>query len=579
MTAGKPGPSTPAACDGTVLPVAEQNVPSNSLAAPLVTPSVPVSSLEVATQHLKLSADPSSVAPGQNVVLSATASASVTDTSAAIEIFDETAGTVVAACMQASRCIVAYSAPSGTHTFGAFITTPTSSLPIFGPTTASNLTTVSWIGVTLASDETVVAPGGPITFTATSTIDVGRSAFVLDLYDTTTKKRLTYCSSGSSCATVITHSVGGVHSIVAYAAGAPDTVPANAQARSRPVSATWLGITLNAGTTYPWAGGIVYLRAVANVDLTNTPWSMGIADQQGLLVGRPCKVGNTCSAQLTLTTGHTPMFTAVIGALPPMDVSSPISRLLNTVAGPTSLVDIQARSKTVQPERILWGVDSCKSFTDGMRRDGQSLMVHRALGDPDFWGRYLTNSWCPGLSSTEIAAAASWHMGILPIYSNYDCSAVSGYATALGYAAAATTAAEALGIPPGVGISVDIEPPGAACPGAANVDAGFIEGWYDGITFAGYVPVYYGNGTSGSEFGNAWCAAVSQRPETATYSFLWSFEPSLIARRSRVSAPAYAPYQPACAATVAAWQYTLSSGSNPDVDTDEALSTLPVWFP
>jgi hypothetical protein len=174
---------------------------------------------------------------------------------------------------------------------------------------------------------------------------------------------------------------------------------------------------------------------------------MGIADQQGLLVGRPCKVGNTCSAQLTLTTGHTPMFTAVIGALPPMDVSSPISRLLNTVAGPTSLVDIQARSKTVQPERILWGVDSCKSFTDGMRRDGQSLMVHRALGDPDFWGRYLTNSWCPGLSSTEIAAAASWHMGILPIYSNYDCSAVSGYATALGYAAAATTAAEALGIP------------------------------------------------------------------------------------------------------------------------------------
>jgi hypothetical protein len=111
------------------------------------------------------------------------------------------------------------------------------------------------------------------------------------------------------------------------------------------------------------------------------------------------------------------------------------------------------------------------------------------------------------------------------------------------------------------------------------VDAGFIEGWFDGITSAGYVPVYYGNGTAGSEFGNAWCAAVSQRPETATYSYLWSFEPSLIASRFRVSAPAYSPYQPACAATVAAWQYTLSSGSNPDVDTDEALSTLPVWFP
>jgi hypothetical protein len=315
------------------------------------------------------------------------------------------------------------------------------------------------------------------------------------------------------------------------------------------------------------------------MDLTNTPWSVGINDQRGLLVGRPCKAGNTCTAQLTLTSGDTPIFTAVIGTLPPVDRSSPVSQELNMAAGPASLVNVQARSNAVPAERILWGVDSCKSFTDGLNRDGQSLMVHKALGDPDFWGRYLTDSWCPGLSPIEIAAAARWHMGILPIYSNYDCSAVSGYATAQGYAAAAATAAEALGIPQGVGISVDIEPHGPVCPGAANVDAGFIEGWYDGITSAGYAPVYYGNGTSGSEFGNAWCAAVSQRPETATYSYLWSFEPSLIASRFRVSAPAYAPYQPACAATVAAWQYTLGSGSNPDVDTDEALSTLPVWFP
>jgi hypothetical protein len=30
---------------------------------------------------------------------------------------------------------------------------------------------------------------------------------------------------------------------------------------------------------------------------------------------------------------------------------------------------------------------------------------------------------------------------------------------------------------------------------------------------------------------------------------------------------------------MAAWQYELSAGSNPDVDTDEALSKLPLWFP
>jgi hypothetical protein len=518
--------------------------------------------------------------PGQNMVLTATASASVTDTSKAIEIFDETAGTVVAACMQASRCVVAYSAQSSMRTFAAFIAAPTSKLPVEGPMVASNLVTVGWVGVSLSSSAAIVAPGKPITFTATSTIDVGRSAYLLEIYDTTTKSRLTYCSRGTSCATVLTHSAGGVHSIVAYVAGASDTTPPpSAQARSQPVPATWLAVTLTAGTTYPFAGGTVYLRATANADLTNTTWSIGISDQRGLLVGRPCKAGNICTAQLTLTSADTPLFTAAIGALPPINASSPVGQLLNKVAGPTSLVNIQARSKAVQPGRILWGVDSCKSFTDELSRAGQSLMVHKALGDPDFWGRYLTSSWCPGLSSIEIAAAASWHMGILPIYSNYDCSAVAGYATAQGYASAATRAAADLGIPQGIGLAVDIEPPGPSCPGAAGVDAGFIEGWYDGVTSAGYVPVYYANGTSGSEFGNAWCAAVSQRPETATYSFLWSFEPSLIANRYRVAAPAYTPHQPACAATVAAWQYTLSPGSNPDVDTDEALSTLPLWFP
>jgi hypothetical protein len=28
-----------------------------------------------------------------------------------------------------------------------------------------------------------------------------------------------------------------------------------------------------------------------------------------------------------------------------------------------------------------------------------------------------------------------------------------------------------------------------------------------------------------------------------------------------------------------AWQYELSAGSDPDVDHDEALSKMPLWFP
>jgi hypothetical protein len=30
---------------------------------------------------------------------------------------------------------------------------------------------------------------------------------------------------------------------------------------------------------------------------------------------------------------------------------------------------------------------------------------------------------------------------------------------------------------------------------------------------------------------------------------------------------------------MAAWQYQISAGSNPDVDHDEALSSLPLWYP
>jgi hypothetical protein len=30
---------------------------------------------------------------------------------------------------------------------------------------------------------------------------------------------------------------------------------------------------------------------------------------------------------------------------------------------------------------------------------------------------------------------------------------------------------------------------------------------------------------------------------------------------------------------MASWQYMLSAGGRPDVDSDEAISNLPLWFP
>ena len=175
--------------------------------------------------------------------------------------------------------------------------------------------------------------------------------------------------------------------------------------------------------------------------------------------------------------------------------------------------------------------------------------------------------------------AARYHLGILPIYNDYNCSDVRYYETGHAYAVAAVAAAKRLGIPAGRVIAIDIEPPGDACPGAANVDSGFIEGWFDGIHDAGYVPTYYGNGTSGTEFASAWCATVSKYPNIATDSDLWSFQPSLLGSFSKVWNPGYGPYDTGCAGNMLAWQYVLSAGAVVDVDQDEAISSLPLWYP
>jgi glycoside hydrolase-like protein len=571
-----PAPSSPAACTDVLLPAPVPTAAASrgdSIAAPEVTPSVPVSTLRPAApaQRLELDAGNAFLQTGNKAILTATANATMTGTNSAIEIFDRTTNTLAGACMQSSQCIVAYAAASGLHTFAAFITRPGAALPATGAGLASNEVGVTWLGISLASDSTLVAPGKSVIFTATSTFDVGKAGRVIVIYDNTTKQQITYCSRGTTCSTSMTQSAAGVHEIVGWVPGQPE-------AMSRSITATWLGAALSGTSTYARTGGTVHLTATANTDLTNTPWSLGIYDQHGRLVGQACKNGNTCGADITLTSGDTPYFSAVIGALPPADTTSTLGQLLSKVSGPSVLVDVQARSAAIQPTRILWGVDSCKAFTT-TGADGLIYQVGASLGMPDFWGRYLTDTVCPGISSAEIALAAHYGMGILPIYNAYNCSNVAGYAAGKRYAAAATTAAARLGIPQGRALAIDIEPPGDACPGAANVDAAFIQGWYDGVAGAGYVPAYYGNGTAGSEFGSAWCAAVSAQPAVGSYSYLWSFEPSLLGSYNRASAPGYSPNQTGCAGPMAAWQYQISANSNPDVDHDEALSSLPLWYP
>ena len=338
------------------------------------------------------------------------------------------------------------------------------------------------------------------------------------------------------------------------------------------VSGTWLGVSLVSSTTGGASGGPVSLTAMANADLSNTPWSIYIQNDAGQLIGQPCNA-STCSASVTVGAHDSSRYRAIIGRVVTNDTPAP--------AGPSSPLNIGASSQLVRPLRVLWGVDSCKAFTDDPAGgDGLLAQATGMIGTPAFWGRYLPDTPnCPGLTGAEISAAHARHMAILPIYNNYDCSQVSSSATGSTYALAAIELAWDDHIPPGTAIAIDIEPPGDACPGAANVDQGFIEGWYDRISNAGFVPAFYGDTAAGSSFAGAWCAAIAHRPEIAPNSYLWSFEPSYTIGRQAHIAPTYEPDNAGCAGHYTVWQYSLSDGSDPDVDVDEATTDFPFWWP
>lgn len=575
-TADKTLPSTPAACSDTSLPAAAPagRLGASGVATPVVAPSVPLESLgNQLPQRLTLAASADTARSGKPAVFTATASSTVTGTNAAIEIFDLTSSTLLGACAQGSQCSVAYSATSGIHHFAAFITPPTSTIPGDSVAVSSNQVDVGWLDTSITASRTIIGAGQPIVLTATSTVDVRQTGRWLEIYDLTASSRVTYCARGTVCTTSMKQPAGGVHELVGYVTGQPEAV-------SPPVYVTWLSVTLSATSIGPKTGGAVYLKATTNADLSNTPWVVGIYDEQGRLVDHACKTGNICSVQAWMSGGTTPTYTAMIGTLPTNQAVSSGQKPRTTGASPApGLGDVQAKSAAVQPTHLLWGVDSCKAFIGDVTGDLYPT-ISSSLGKPDFWGRYLTDTACPGISPSEIALAAQSHIGILPIYNDYNCSNVSYYATGHGYAVAAAAAAARLGIPKGRLLVIDIEPYGDACPGAGNVDSGFIEGWFDGITQAGYVPGYYGNGTPGTEFASAWCAAVSALPNIATGSALWSFEPSLLGSYYKADAPNYAPHDTGCAGNIEAWQYQLgSNGLSADVDQDEALSGLALWYP
>ena len=536
--------------------------------------------LEPDNPTVLLSVDKSVLGAGATTLLEARSNMSMTGTPWALEIFDMTGRSLIGACTQSAVCSVAYTGGTGRRTFVAYVMTPGQKVPDGTAAASSNAVDSRWLGVGVAvGTPSIVSPGSPITFTASASEDVGKIGYRIELHDAASGQRLTFCTQGTTCSTAVVEPHAATRSVVAQlVAQAPAThaTSLSLSTTSGIVSGTWLGVDLASSTTAGMSGGPVALTATANTDLRNTPWSIYIQNEAGQVIGQPCNT-STCSASVTVGAHDNSQYRAVIGrfvsdAAPAGPTGS--VRQANP-APPKAHFELGATSQLERPRRLLWGVDSCKSFSDGLL-----AQVSSTLGTPSFWGRYLPNTDnCPGLSGAEISAAHARHMGILPIYNDYDCSAVSTNATGSAYGLAAVQWAWNDIIPQGTAIAIDIEPPGDACPGAASVDKGFIEGWFDQLTRAGYVPAFYGNTSGGSAFAAAWCAAVAERADIANRSFVWSFEPSLIIGHAAQYAPTWAPNGPGCAGHYVAWQYSLSAGSAPDVDVDEATSEFPFWWP
>jgi hypothetical protein len=242
-----------------------------------------------------------------------------------------------------------------------------------------------------------------------------------------------------------------------------------------------------------------------------------------------------------------------------------------------------------------WGVDSSDHINQSRYN-----RVTATFGTPDFWGRYIGTGRTKDMDLSEASFAHANGFAILPIYFNYDANAVKGYDTGQEYAKLAIEdAQQRLGISPGVAIFVDIE-------AVSHPDYLFIQGWYDtfnsnftdtinGIKFsyqAGYYKAgYYANTLKSSHFDTPFCTALNKEASIATNSFIWTPQPEpqgkVSSNTKKATAPNYNPAVVSCPPhqipIPAAWQYSIQPKPpvtpKANVDLDEALNSLPLWYP
>ncbi|TMW70195.1 DUF1906 domain-containing protein [Alteribacter natronophilus] len=211
----------------------------------------------------------------------------------------------------------------------------------------------------------------------------------------------------------------------------------------------------------------------------------------------------------------------------------------------------------------MWGVNSARPVDQALYD-----CVQQNLGDPAFWGRFLTEvpDVSAGLTVEEIRFIRENGMRLLPIYNDFR--------VALGDRRGRTAArnaifnAQRLGIPEGTFLFANLER-------FFDIDAAWLIAWVDAFLDSGYRPGFYNDPVQG-DFNAAFCQAVEAEPAVLNQSVLWSAEPEP-GTLPQAEAPAFAPAEPDCGGSVWAWQYGRDSDICP-IDTvlmnDELFSAI-----
>lgn len=197
--------------------------------------------VEVSWVSVSLFADASVLAPGAYVGFTATASQDVGQTPYDIDIFDVTAGSMVARCVTGTTCYTTVTQPSATtHSFQANIDCAVSCQ---GPAirATSNQVYVTWLSVSLSASTNGQVSGSSVTLTATANADITSTPYDIWISDQTTLQNVGVCTYGSSCSLPITESVAGTHTFIAYVAKPGGTYPPpGIAATSGTVSVSWV---------------------------------------------------------------------------------------------------------------------------------------------------------------------------------------------------------------------------------------------------------------------------------------------------------------------------------------------------